>query len=321
MNILHILRRNYFLQIAFLTVVLWSCKSVKPLPLAPDNNSLLWQISGKGLKTPSYLYGTIHIIPKEDFFITPSTREALQRSEQITFEIDVKDMTNPLKLLSLLNKIKMTGNQKVCDFLTEAECAQLKKKLEEKGLSLKMFERTKPLFLSSVLSGEGTEGGADGNMFGGASKSVSYELEIMKIVTAENKKIKDKNKKKQTSGLETIDLQMAIFDSIPYSEQAKMLVQGLNDKEDSKTSFKKLVTLYKSQNVEAMSELMQSEEAGIGNYQNLFISKRNRTWIPQMTTLMQQKTVFFAVGAGHLGGTEGVIALLREAGYTVQALK
>lgn len=320
MKILHILRKNYFLQIAFLTVVLWGCQTAKQLPIAPDNNSLLWQISGKGLKTPSYLFGTIHIIPKEDFFLTPTAREALQRSQQVTFEIDVKDMMNPLKLLGLIGKLKMSGNQKICDFLTEAQCNQVKKKLEAKGLSLKMFERTKPLFLSSLLSGEGTEGGGD-NPLSGNSKSVSYELELMKIVNTENKKEKDKSKKKTTSGLETIDLQMAIFDSIPYSEQAKMLVQSLDEQQDSKTSFKKLVELYKSQNVEAMSKLMQTEEAGIGNYQNLFIGKRNRTWIPQMEDLIKQKCVFFAVGAGHLGGTEGVIKLLRDAGYTVQPLK
>lgn len=320
MNILQILRKNYFLQLAVLTVMLCGCNTAKQLPLAPDNNSLLWQISGKGLKTPSYLYGTIHLIPKADFFVTPSTREALLRSQQVTFEIDVKDMTNPMKLLGLLGKLKMTGNQKICDFLTQDECTQLKKKLEAKGIPFAMFERTKPLFLSSLVSGEDTEGG-DKNVFGGSGKTVSYELEFMKIVNEENKKIKDKNLKKQTSGLETIELQMAIFDSIPYTEQAKMLLQAINSKEDSKGSFQQLVSLYKTQNVEAMSELMQSEEAGIGNYQNLFIGKRNRTWIPQMATLMQQKTVFFAVGAGHLGGTEGVIKLLREAGYTVQALK
>lgn len=320
MNILQVLRKNYFLQIAFLMAILWGCNTTKQLPLATDNNSLLWQISGKGLQTPSYLYGTIHIIPKEDFFITPTTREALLRSQQVTFEIDVKDMMNPMKLLGLLGKLKMTGNQKICDFLTQEECSQLKKKLEAKGIPFSMFERTKPLFLSSIVSGDGTEGG-DGNLLEGTGKTVSYELEFMKIINAENKKIKEKGQKKQTSGLETIELQMAIFDSIPYAEQAKMLVEALNSKADSKGSFKQLVALYKSQNVEAMSELMQSEEAGIGNYQNLFIGKRNRTWIPQMQTLMQQKTVFFAVGAGHLGGTEGVIKLLREAGYTVQALK
>ena len=70
-----------------------------------------------------------------------------------------------------------------------------------------------------------------------------------------------------------------------------------------------------------MQSMMADEASGIGGYEDLLLVRRNRNWIPVMGEMMMAKPTFFAVGAGHLGGDEGVVALLREAGYTVKPLK
>ena len=61
---------------------------------------------------------------------------------------------------------------------------------------------------------------------------------------------------------------------------------------------------------------MADVEAG----ENVLLTDRNREWIPSMEEMAQEKPTFFAVGAGHLGGPEGIIILLRKAGYKVEAV-
>ena len=51
------------------------------------------------------------------------------------------------------------------------------------------------------------------------------------------------------------------------------------------------------------------------------IYARNDNWMKQMPEIMKQKSTLFAVGAGHLPGERGVLALLRKAGYTVEGVK
>jgi uncharacterized protein YbaP (TraB family) len=115
---------------------------------------------------------------------------------------------------------------------------------------------------------------------------------------------------------------MAIFDSIPYRDQAKMLVDGLRSMEMDTTSggqseLEIMLQMYRDEDINSMQKMI-SEEEGMGQYENLLLGKRNLNWITPMSRMMQEKPTVFAVGAGHLGGPGGVIALLRTRGYRVE---
>ena len=62
-------------------------------------------------------------------------------------------------------------------------------------------------------------------------------------------------------------------------------------------------------------------EAEIQGFQEEMLDKRNSSWIPIIEKAARTKPTFFAFGAGHLGGPNGVINLLRQRGYTVRALQ
>ena len=77
----------------------------------------------------------------------------------------------------------------------------------------------------------------------------------------------------------------------------------------------KMVEMYKQQDIDAMSKMLQSEdESDLAGYENMLVNSRNRNWIPLMGKAMKEKSLFFAVGAGHLGGKNGVVHLLRKEG-------
>ncbi len=304
------------LAILFVSLVLGAigCKPAEkavaytPENIVPTEKSLVWKISGKGLKKPSYLYGTIHMIPKDEFELPGTVREGLDNVGRVTFEIDMKEMTNLRSQMSLVTKSFMAGGKTLKDLLNAEDYKLVKAKMAEKGLPGGMFERMKPMFLSTLFSSD-----EEGGPMGGAGIT-SVEMELYRM---------SKRRKLESAGLETAAYQMSVFDSIPYAAQAKMLVDGLRSMDSLTTGESQLdemLRLYREQDISAMQSMI-GEEDGMGKYEDILLKKRNQNWIPVMARMMAEKPTLFAVGAGHLGGKYGVVALLRKEGYRVEVAK
>lgn len=277
-----------------------------------DENALLWRISGKGLATASYLYGTIHMIGKEDFFLTDSTRSAIDRAKLVTFEINMEDMMDLSSQLGLMMKSFMNDGKSLKDLLSKEDYDLVKAHFDKQGLPIFLFERMKPMFLTVMADMDMSDLGGG---LGGDGDMVSYEMKIMDIAQQNKAKI---------GGLETAEYQMSMFDSIPYQDQAKMLVETIKASGgggEGDEQFAEMVKLYKSQDIVGMVSMMGEEDSGIGGYEDLLLNQRNRNWIPIMGEMMGKQPTFFAVGAGHLAGDQGVISLLRKDGYKVEAVR
>jgi uncharacterized protein YbaP (TraB family) len=78
---------------------------------------------------------------------------------------------------------------------------------------------------------------------------------------------------------------------------------------------------YKNQQLSAMEKLIAKSEIGSDKkYEELLLTKRNINWVGQLKNIMNKKSVFVAVGAGHLVGEKGLLNLLKKEGYTVEPL-
>jgi uncharacterized protein YbaP (TraB family) len=96
------------------------------------------------------------------------------------------------------------------------------------------------------------------------------------------------------------------------------VTQGsLRDEDNAKSSFQEMQKIYLSQNIDDLYTFMKKESDSPINSSRAFLEDRNQRWIPQMEKMMESKSVFFAVGAAHLAGPEGVIELLIKKGYTL----
>ncbi len=272
----------------------------------PKENSLLWEISGKGLPAPSYLFGTIHMIGKEDFIMGEQTKAAFDKARLVTFEINMEEMTNMAVMMPLMMKAFMTGDTTLQDLLSKEDYGVVSAHFEKIGLPMMFVDRIKPMFLSALGSEDALK------MQGGSDEVVSYEVEFMNMARKQGKSM---------SGLETAEYQMSMFDSIPYRVQADMLLETIKGGDTGDDQFRQLVELYKAQDLYGLQQMLASDEAGVAEYEDLLLNQRNRNWIPVMEGMMADQVTFFAVGAGHLAGEQGVIALLRRQGYTVRPLK
>jgi uncharacterized protein YbaP (TraB family) len=276
------------------------------LTYQPLEKSLLWEIKGPGIEKPSYLYGTIHLIDAKKYFLPAGTMSAFEASKKVFFEIDMKEMTDISKLMGMMNKLFMKDGKTLKDLVSADEYKMISDHFQKKGLPMFMFERMKPMFLSVFANMDMDPSG----LKSGSMKS--YEMEFMEMA---------EDTKKETGGLESIDFQISLFDEIPYDAQAKMLVDAIkSETSDGDSEFKKMTDLYLKQDIDGMLTMISSEEAMTG-FEDKLVSGRNKNWIPLIIEASKKSPSFFAVGAGHLGGPDGVIHLLKKQGYSVKPAK
>jgi len=264
-------------------------------------NTLLWEISGNHLTKPSYLFGTMHLLCAADAQLSDSLRYAISNAKQIYFEIDLDNMMETLGAMRYLN---MNNNTKLSDLLTEEEYARVTAyfKKNKTMLPMSMMERLKPYFITSLISE---------SKFPCAEKD-GMEQVIMKEAKKDQKPI---------NGLETVQFQASVFDSIPYKRQAKDLLKMIDSAGVAGDSSDiQLIEVYKKQDLNKMQELTADEE-GMREFLDLLLYNRNANWVIKMPAIMRDAPALFAVGAGHLGGEKGVINLLRKSGFNVRPMK
>ncbi len=291
--------------LAMLFTTFMACKSTKPQSKSElkVENALLWKIEGKDIQKPSYIFGTMHLIDAEHYFLPQGTLSAIEQTQQMVFEINMDEMSDMSNMMGMMNKIFMANDMTIKDLLSPSDYNLVSEHFTKSGLPMFMLERIKPMFLSVFA-----QTNMDPNSLSGGNTK-SYELEFMEMA---------KTNKKTIQGLETIDFQISLFDEIPYEAQAKMLVDAVkNSSEETNEEMEKLIQLYVTQNINGMVDLISSESDGVENFEDKLLTQRNKNWIPKIVEMSQKTPSFFAVGAGHLAGQQGVIHLLRKEGYKV----
>ena len=113
-----------------------------------ENNTLLWKISGNGITKASYLFGTVHMICKEDAFLSNNLVNAIQNADRVYLELD---MDNLFEMVGAMMKMKMNNDTTLADLLTPEQYKLAKKYFEEKVtmLPFSVLETYKPLVASS----------------------------------------------------------------------------------------------------------------------------------------------------------------------------
>lgn len=277
-------------------------KPTNPLFEEGTNNSLLWQITGNGLKDTSYVFGTMHLIDKEHFYFPESLRNLIKSSDLVVLEIG-EELNNPLKALSLL---QLDEGQSLFDYFTDEQEETIFTWVQDNmGLNKVQFEaafgKMKPFVLVSL--------GAEMDV---AENGESYEKTIMEIQSKNGIPLK---------GLETLEDQIGVFDNFTDEEQASMVMETIRMSGEEDTTMELMIDLYTRQNIDSLHLLIQQEGETLADKEDELLNNRNHNWIPKINQMVKGKTVFIAVGAGHLAGEQGVLQLLREEGYKVTPLK
>ena len=269
-----------------------------------SNNTLLWRISGKNLSKPSYLFGTIHLLCANDIELSANLKKAIEETDKVYLELD---MDNLFEMMQAVQKMKMRNDTTLSDLLSREDYEKVKAFFSKKGtiIPFSILETYKPMLAASMIMQTSTE----------CDNAISMEQLIM---------MEAKKSEKEIKGMETMAYQLSIFDSIPYEVQAKQLLSFIADEgteEKASKDYDEMATAYRNQDLSKLEALINNEEFGIGNFTDLLLYNRNKNWVNTMQKIFSSNSIVVAAGAGHLPGEQGVINLLRKAGYTVEPVE
>ena len=124
---------------------------------------------------------------------------------------------------------------------------------------------------------------------------------------------------KPVLALETAESQIDRFDKMPEAMQEQMLLTALAEKDAERTNLSALVSAWQRGDAAAMEKLMlQSFQGNNAAYTSL-ITERNRNWMPQIEACFRRPSpCFVIVGAAHVIGPDGLLAMLRQKGYRIE---
>ena len=261
-----------------------------------EGQSLLWKVEKEG-EAPSYVFGTIHVLPQSDFELDEKIRMALDESEELVLEMDMSDPTLQTRMMQMA---AMSDGQTLDKLMSEEDYALLDKKLRKVAvIPLGQVSTYKPFMISTFLLSEYV-----------GSQPASFELALMTMASQREMPI---------SGLESLELQMAVFDSISYKSQAEDLLEMVRDSVEMRKLFRSMIEEYKAEDMTGLyattEDYFDSEEE-----MEYLLYRRNREWVETINEKFGEKTYFIAVGAAHLGGDQGLIELLRKDGYRINAI-
>lgn len=258
-------------------------------PLSAE--SLLWQINKDSLK-PSYIFGTMHSEDQRVLDLIPVISERFKQADNVAFEVlmDMPTMTKSANAMFIL------GDQTLDKLIDKQLFAQIVAALKTYKIPSNIVKYLKPWAVMIIL-----------NM--PPSKTGKF-LDLQLYKQAQELKL-------PTHGLETVDEQLAVFETTPIKDQILLLKESLTQLEQAPMMLEDMLKLYLKGDLTALLNLSNTI---IKDLRQRLIDDRNLKMFKRMKKLLQKGNAFIAIGALHLPGEKGVLQLLKQQAYIVKAI-
>jgi uncharacterized protein len=275
-----------------------------PVAFAAEPQPLLWRIEGA---KPGHVFGTIHLASSDVTTLAPATEKAVAGADALYTEIPM-DMAAQMQVaMKLLAGAKPLKEVLPAELYARAE-AEVKR--VNPALNLQPFERMEVWALAVTIA-----------MLEEQLKNPGAQvLDALLYARAEAAK-------KEVGGLETPEEQFGVFGKFTIEEQVAMLRATLDDldraRKEGRTPISELRTAYLSGDLAKIDAEMKEWTGALDDtlekrFMTALITDRNKLMAERMAAKLRAqpgKSFFFAVGAAHLHGPEGVISLLEKAGF------
>ncbi|MDB5255603.1 MAG: TraB/GumN family protein [Chitinophagaceae bacterium] len=278
---------SFFLSLIFLSPYSSSAQNQR------DHYDLLWKISGNGLSKPSYLFGTMHLNDKRVFDFSDSVIAKIQECQGFALEVAPDSMAQFIALI-MMDREKDSIKRDFKKDLTEKEYAILKEKLRaETSLDLDQVNDRTPQQIANLLNSP---------LLSHNDNATFLDGYLYRIALGEKKSI---------HGLEQ-------FSDKAFSSESEY-DDGMDDLREIiyateyKASLDQLIQLYYEGDIEKINKWVVSKDTS----SLALLYRRNHNMVARIQENSAKQTLFYAVGAAHLAGDEGIISLLKKKGYTL----
>jgi uncharacterized protein YbaP (TraB family) len=277
--------------------------SVASVRIESAANSFLWKATKA--QGSLYLVGSVHLLTKDYYPLSPALDRAFKDSDLLVEEVDMGEMIATDNQLQMLTRGMLPAGQSLDKVVSPATLAVVNKRLEALGMPIEPLRRLKPWFLSLTLLGlEWQKAGLEADL--GLDKHF-YD--------------RARGDAKTVQGLETVAFQISLFDGMTMEEQDRLLAETLKELDTQLTAMRTLVDAWKAGDAATVERLvLQDVKSEPRIYQRMLVD-RNRDWLPKLEALFARRgRAFVVVGAAHLIGPDGLLAMLRARGYTVEQM-
>lgn len=272
---------------------------------AETGKSFIWEIRTKAGN--SYLLGSVHALKKENYPLKPAIEEAFTNTAILVVEANLaQDKIMEVAALAFKKGV-YAGDETLKDNLSEKTYNLAKQRLEEKGMDIELFKKTKPWMLAITITA----------------------MEIMKLGFDPNYGI-DKyfldraSGKKEILELEGAAFQVNLLDSLSAEESDKFLFSTLQETVDYQEELDMMVAAWEKGDSVLMADLVDKSTRDFPELKDLnkrLFDDRNHKMLEKILSLFkEEKTYLVVVGAGHLVGKTGLVHLLKDKGFTLKQL-
>lgn len=290
------------------------------LTVTSASAQLLYKISGKDLKAPSYIIGTFHLANATFVDKIAGVKDALTATDQVFGEVPFDDMLNPDSLKVIQAAMMLPDGQTLKTVLSAEQYKKLDAVLTQMmgvGLSNPQVSAQMGKMSPATLSAQLQVLMFMQKHMGEFDPSHGFDQYFQTQAKHNNEPI---------GGLETVAFQIALlYKSYDMQRQVEQLMCMIDNMDFYEKIAEKMAQAFYAQDIDALKAAMEEK---LGNTCDAtpkewaqFIDNRNADWIRKMPAIMAAKPTFFAVGAGHLPGPKGVLQLLKDIGYTVEAVR
>jgi hypothetical protein len=264
----------------------------------------LWTVSDAD--TTVYLFGTIHLLPEKTNWQTPKFEKAVDRSQELVVETII-DEKNPMQLFGLLSKLGFSNNlPPIVQRVPPAKRASLEAAIKKSGIPAAAYDKMETWAAAFMLLG---------NQFKdlGLKNTEGVEAVLRGDFTAKGKPIGE---------LETNAEQLGFFDTLPEAAQVALLEGAIEQPDAVGKQFQEMLAAWTRGDVAAIAKSFNKDLAESPELADALIKRRNANWARWIEQRMAKPgQIMIAVGAGHLAGSDSVIAMLQKQGYKVQRVQ
>lgn len=267
---------------------------------APGGSPALWRASDAD--TTIWLFGTIHILPRNFQWRTPAIDSAMAASDMLVLETlagagqcpDRGDVTLLLMQLGMFSAQPPINERVATDLLPQLASMIARGPFPEFFLNGLETWAAALMLVGVALNDLGLD----------SENGVEEQLEL--VFQREGKPV---------TGLETPSRQLSFFDTLPEEAQRYFLSSVIATPEDIREEFDAMLNAWRSGDEAAIASIFDNELAQSKALREALLTRRNANWAAWVARRLDRPgTVFMAVGAGHLAGDDSVQDFLHAAG-------
>lgn len=277
---------------------------VAPAEARSNRGPALWEVKDKD--TTIYLFGTIHLLPRDSRWRTPKFDKAVQNSQSLVLETLI-DTANPQQLAGIMAALGFSsGLPPIASRVPADKRPQLEAAIAKTRIPRPMFDRMETWAASFTLLGVQFQTlGVEGEQ--------GVEAVLRKSFSAAGKPV---------AQLETNQEQLTFFDRLPEDAQRQLLEGAIEDPKQTRTQFGDMLQAWLTGDVDKIGNSFNRDLQSSPELKAALLTRRNYNWSQWIERRMAQPgSVMVAVGAGHLAGETSVQKYLQSRGYKVKRLQ